>query len=193
MGRQPVENCCQPVSLRRLKDESLICKQVVAHLLVLVCLMLLPVPGLAQALPTLGPTPGPTSESTVALSEAGPPGSQPPAPAGEQPGERLFQSPLATPAGSLATAVAPTPPPTDMPIATSSPTPTDTPVPTATATETPSATPSATVAPLQVSPLVAQSETRLPDDRALLWIGAAALVILAGSAVLVVAERRQNH
>jgi hypothetical protein len=185
MGSQPAENCCQPVSPRRLKDESLICKRVVAHLLVLVCLMLLPVPGLAQALST--------PEPTVALPEARLPGSQLPAPAGEQPGERLFQSPLATPAGSLTTPAASTLPPTDTPSATSSPTSTDTPMPTATSAETPSATPTATVAPLQVSPLVAQSETRLPDDGALLWVGAAALVILAGSAVLVVAERRQNR
>jgi uncharacterized membrane protein len=33
----------------------------------------------------------------------------------------------------------------------------------------------------------------MPDDGALLWIGAAALIILAGSAVLLVAERRQNR
>jgi hypothetical protein len=56
----------------------------------------------------------------------------------------------------------------------------------------PTATPTATIAPLQVSPLVAQSGTRLPDDGALLWIGAAALIILAGSAILLVAGRRQN-
>jgi len=40
---------------------------------------------------------------------------------------------------------------------------------------------------------MAQSGTRLPDDGALFWIGAAALVILTGSAVLVVAERRQDR
>jgi uncharacterized membrane protein len=33
----------------------------------------------------------------------------------------------------------------------------------------------------------------MPDDGALLWIGAAALIILTGSAVLLVAERRQNR
>jgi hypothetical protein len=44
-----------------------------------------------------------------------------------------------------------------------------------------------------VSPLVAQSTTRLPDDGTLLWIGAAALVLLAGSAVLLFAERHRER
>lgn len=138
--------------------------------LLLTLLVLSPLPLLAQAVPTSVPTSVP--------------------PAGEQPGDRLFQSPLAPPAAETVTAEAtPTLLPTATPTATFSPTPTETPVPTA----TPSATPTATIAPLQVSPLVAQSGTGLPDDGALLWIGAAALVILAGSAVLVVAERRQNR
>jgi hypothetical protein len=85
--------------------------------------------------------------------------------------------------------VTPTLLPADTPTNTPSPTPTDTPVP----TETPTATSTATIAPLQVSPLVAQSGTRMPDDGSLLWIGAAALIVLAGSAVLLVAERRQNR
>jgi len=199
MGYLPAEICCQPVSPRRLKDESLICKRVAADLVVLVCLTLLPVPALAQAVSTPSPSPGPTALAsptpapTLPPPNAGLPGSQPPAPAGEQPGDRLFQSPLAPPAGGLITTATPTLLATDTPTATFSPTPTDTPEPTATPTETPSATPTATIAPLQVSPLIAQGQTRLPDDGALLWIGAAALAILAGSAVLVVAERRQNH
>ena len=197
MGHLPAVNCCQPVSPRRLKDESLICKRVAADLVVLVCLTLLPVPALAQAVSTPSPSPGPTALTFPTLAPTLPPtnaglsGSQPPAPAGEQPGERLFQSPLAPPAGGLITTATPTLLVTDTPTATFSPTPTDTLEPTATAT--PSPTPTATIAPLQVSPLIAQGDTRLPDDGALLWIGAAALVILAGSAVLVVAERRQNH
>jgi hypothetical protein len=44
-----------------------------------------------------------------------------------------------------------------------------------------------------VSPLVAQGGTRLPDDGALLWIGAAALIVFVGSAVLLIAERRHNR
>ena len=191
MGHLPAVSCCQPVGPRRLKDESLICKRVVADLLVLVCLTLLPLSALAQAVST--PRPSPTPAPTLPPPNAGLPGSQLPAPAGEQPGERMFQSPLAPPAGDLLTTATPTLLATDTPTATFSPTPTGTPEPSATPTETPSATPTATIAPLQVSPLIAQGETRLPDDGALLWIGAAALVILAGSAVLVVAERRQNH
>jgi hypothetical protein len=44
-----------------------------------------------------------------------------------------------------------------------------------------------------VSPLVAQSPARLPDDGTLLWIGAAALVVLTGSAVLLAAARHQDR
>jgi hypothetical protein len=173
-----------------LKDKSLICKRVAASLLTCLCLslmlilllILLPLPALAQAAAAAA---SPTQKTT----EAGLPGSQQPAPAGEQPGDRLFQSPLEPPVIGPATATATALLPTETPTATASPTPTDTPKPTA----TPTATATATIAPLQVSPLVAQSGTRLPDDGALLWIGAAALVILAGSAILVVAERRQNR
>jgi hypothetical protein len=170
MGPLQVKPCCQPASPRRLKDESLICKWAVALLLVLYCLTLPPAPVLAQELPLLAPP------------EIDSPGDQPIL----QPGERLFQSPLAPPAAGTVTVTAtPTLLPTETPTATPSATPTDTPVPTA--------TPTATIAPLQVSPLVAQSGTLLPDDGALLWIGAAALIILAGSAILLVAGRRQNH
>lgn len=154
----------------------MICKRVAVSLLPCLCLglllilppillIMLPQPALAQAAPA-----------------ASLPGSQ-------QPGDRLFQSPLEPPAGPATPTATPTLLPTETPTATASPTATDTPVPTA----TPTTTPTATIAPLQVSPLVAQSGTRLPDDGALLWIGAAALVILAGSATLVVAERRQNR
>jgi uncharacterized membrane protein len=45
---------------------------------------------------------------------------------------------------------------------------------------------------LQVSPLVAQGSTRLPDDGSLLWIGTAALLVLLGGVVLLLAERRNN-
>jgi hypothetical protein len=41
-----------------------------------------------------------------------------------------------------------------------------------------------------VSPLIPQSASRLPDDGSLLWIGGAALLVLAGSGLLVIAERR---
>jgi hypothetical protein len=38
--------------------------------------------------------------------------------------------------------------------------------------------------------LVAQGTNHLPDDGSLLWIGAAGLLVLVGSAVLLAAERR---
>jgi hypothetical protein len=41
-----------------------------------------------------------------------------------------------------------------------------------------------------VSPLVAQDSSRLPDDGSPLWVGGAALLVLAGSGVLLLAERR---
>ncbi len=91
----------------------------------------------------------------------------------------IVQSPLATPI----------PPATP----TITPSPTETPTPTPTDTPEPTATPTATVAPLQVSsPLVAQSGSGPPDDTSQLWIGAAALIVLAGSAILLFAERRQR-
>ena len=65
---------------------------------------------------------------------------------------------------------------------TPSPTPTWTPEPTATATTT--------IAPYQVSPLTAQGGGP-PEDATPLWIGAAALLVLGGSAVLLLAERRR--
>jgi hypothetical protein len=77
--------------------------------------------------------------------------------------------------------------------ATATGTATPTPTPTATFTPLPTETPTPTIAPLQVSPLIAQDTTALPDDGALLWIGAAGLLMLAGSAVLLVAERRQKR
>jgi hypothetical protein len=83
-------------------------------------------------------------------------------------------------------------PPTLTPTATPSATPTPTQTPTATFTPLPTETPTPTVAPFQVSPLVAQGTAALPDDGALLWIGAAALLLLVGSSVLLVAERRQK-
>jgi hypothetical protein len=86
--------------------------------------------------------------------------------------------------------------PIEPPTLTATETPTVTPVPTQTPTPTftplPTETPTPTIAPLQVSPLVAQGTAALPDDGALLWIGAAALLLLVGSAVLLVAERRQK-
>ena len=42
-----------------------------------------------------------------------------------------------------------------------------------------------------VSPLVAQNPGRSPDDGSALWIGLAALLVLGGSAVLLLAERRR--
>lgn len=156
-----------------MKGKSLSCTRVAALLLVFCCLALPLAPASAQETPT--PTPG-----------AGLPSNQ----QGDQPGERLFESPLVMPTPEVAASTeTPTLLPTEIPTATPSPTPTGTPVP----TTTPTATSTATIAPLQVSPLVAQGGTRLPDDGARLWIGAAALIILAGSAVLLVAERRQNR
>ena len=92
------------------------------------------------------------------------------------PGPFDSQSPLEPPT----LAVTPTATVTGTP--TPSPTPTFTPEPTATAT--------ATVAPYQMSPLVAQNPGRSPDDGSALWIGLAALLVLGGSAVLLLAERR---
>jgi hypothetical protein len=84
-------------------------------------------------------------------------------------------------------------PPTLTATATGTATPTPTETPTPTFTPLPTETPTPTMAPLQVSPLVAQDTTALPDDGGLLWIGAAALLILVGSAVLLVAEHRQKR
>ena len=102
---------------------------------------------------------------------------------------------LLLPAALYAQALPPAPggqsplePPTLVVTPTASPTATPTPLPTA--TPEPTATPTPTVAPYQVSPLVAQENGSLPDDGASLWIGGAALLVLAGSAVLVLAERR---
>jgi hypothetical protein len=84
--------------------------------------------------------------------------------------------------------LSPLEPPTLVVTPTASPTVTPTPLPTPTPEPTATATP--TLAPYQVSPLVAQENGSLPDDGASLWIGGAALLVLAGSAVLVLAERR---
>jgi hypothetical protein len=75
--------------------------------------------------------------------------------------------------------------PTASPTATPAPSPTWTPEPTLTAT--------ATIAPYQVSPLVPQAANRLPDDGSPFWIGGAALLVLAGSGLLVIAERRRQR
>jgi hypothetical protein len=83
-------------------------------------------------------------------------------------------------------------PPTLVAAPTATATPTATPTPLPTATPEPTATPTATIAPYQVSPLVPQSASRLPDDGSPLWIGGAALLVLAGSGLLVLAERRRQ-
>ena len=104
------------------------------------------------------------------------PGSLPPALSAQQatPGPFDEQSPLEPP--TLAVEPTPTVEPT------ASPSPTPTPEPTATAT----------IAPYQVSPLVAQETGGLPDDGSTLWVGAAALLVLGGSAVLAGAEKRRR-
>jgi hypothetical protein len=113
-----------------------------------------------------------------------------------EPATAGFVSPLDEPAAPTA---APTPAPTDTPADTPTPSvtpsPTSTVAPTATATpaNTPTNTSTPTIAPLQVSPLIAQGGTRLPDDGSLFWIGTAALLVLLGSTVLLVAERRSDQ
>lgn len=81
-------------------------------------------------------------------------------------------------------------PPTLAATPTATVTETPTPSPTPTWTPEPTATSTPTVAPYQVSPLVAQTTGRPPDDGSALWLGAAALIVLGGSAVLLLAERR---
>jgi multidrug efflux pump subunit AcrA (membrane-fusion protein) len=86
--------------------------------------------------------------------------------------------------------------PLEPPTLTASPTATATAVtaltstPTSTPSPEPTATATATIAPYQVSPLVPQASGSLPDDSSPLWIGGAALLVLAGSGLLVLAERR---
>ena len=81
--------------------------------------------------------------------------------------------------------------PFDSPLATPLATPSPTPTPTATPSPTP--TVDLATAVLQVSPLRVT-----PDDRpanqsgALLWIIAAATLVLAGAVVMAVAQRREN-
>ena len=97
---------------RRLKDESLICKRVAAYLIGLP----LPEPAADRAAACL-PWPRQrllSATPTQTTADASLPGSQQPAPAGEQPGDRLFQSPLEPPVAGPATATAtPTLLPTD--------------------------------------------------------------------------------
>lgn len=100
------------------------------------------------------------------------------------PATMLAQTPPAN--GNPATAFdSPIVPP---PTATTLPSPT----PTETATPTPTATPDLSAAVLQVSPLALVPDDR-PMDTAgpLPWLILAAIIVVAGSAVMVVAERRK--
>ena len=98
----------------------------------------------------------------------------------------LAQTPPANgdPAAGFGSPIVPPPTATDLP----SPTPTET----ATATPTFTPTPDLSTAVLQVSPLGI-----VPDDRpmdtagALPWLMLAAAIVVAGSAVMVVAQRRK--
>lgn len=96
----------------------------------------------------------------------------------------VVQSPLATPQPRIQPVV---------PLLPSSPTPSPSPTTTATpapATAPPTA-PGATVEPFQVSPLhIDAGERPLPGSAFALWLGAAGLLLVAGSAVLVVTRRR---
>jgi hypothetical protein len=88
--------------------------------------------------------------------------------------------------------------PLDTPAPTNTPTTTPTPLPTVTATPTetatPTATPTPTSAPFQISPLVVQPGDQPPDTTgALLWIAAASLIILAGSVIMILADRRDKR
>ena len=90
------------------------------------------------------------------------------------------------PAGAFVSPIVPAP------TATEVPSPTPTPTETATATPTFTPTPDLSTAVLQVSPL-----GLVPDDRPMdsagpmPWLIVAALIIVAGSAVMVVAQRRK--
>ena len=75
---------------------------------------------------------------------------------------------------------------------TPTPSPTVTPTPTTTATAT--STPTPTVAPFQISPLIVQSAGAPPDSSgAMIWIAVAALLVLTGSVVMFVADRRDRQ
>jgi len=94
--------------------------------------------------------------------------------------------------GQSVTSPLDTPAPVDTPTPTPTPSPTVTATPTETATAT--ATPTATSAPFQISPLVVQPSDQSPDTTgALLWIAAAALIILAGSVIMLLADRRDKR
>lgn len=80
--------------------------------------------------------------------------------------------------------------PLEPPTLAATPTATITATPSPTVTPEPTSTPTPTVAPYQVSPLAPQASGRLPDDGSSLWIGGAALLVLAGSGLLLLAERR---
>lgn len=97
------------------------------------------------------------------------------------------------PAGAQAPNDSTPPPPVDSPLLPA----TSTPAPTATPTSTPSPTPTATptqdlsTAVLQVSPLkLAPDDRPINDIGALSWVTIAALVVLAGAVVMMVAQRR---
>jgi cytoskeletal protein RodZ len=85
-----------------------------------------------------------------------------------------------------------TPRPEEPPTNTPTPSPTVTSTPTETAT--PTTTPTPTAAPFQISPLIVQSGGSPPDSNgAMIWIAAASLLILAGSVVMLVADRRDRQ
>ncbi len=110
----------------------------------------------------------------------------------------VVESPLVTPtyAGGPAPATIPSPSPTATPSPTLTPTttptatPSETPTPTLSPTATPTATPTPTYAPFQVSPLLTLTDTPTnAGDFTLLWLGAAALLLVLGSALLVWGDR----
>lgn len=98
----------------------------------------------------------------------------------------LVQSPLATPQPRIQPVVpllssSPTPSPSPSPPPTAAPTPAD----------APTAAPGAAVVPFQVSPLhIDAGERALPGSSFALWLGAAGLLLVGGSVVLVITRRR---
>ena len=115
----------------------------------------------------------------------------------------VVESPLVTPtyAGGPAPATIPSPSPTATPSPTLTPTttptatPSETPTPTLSPTATATATPTPTYAPFQVSPLLTLTDTPTnAGDFTLLWLGAAALLLVLGSGLLVWGDRAAlNH